>query len=127
MEQPAGEPQGSETVQVFNKRPTFLEAKNHDVFYPICFLLYFTGGAVPWAVSAWVARGLCTLVWGLLSARVWVVSVAALPAALDRDLSQCGGPPKVASSAPQVSLPSHASLVTASVCVGVSVCLRAYV
>ena len=31
------------------------------------------------------------------------------------------GPPKVASSTPQVSLPSHVSLVTASVCVGVTV------
>ena len=79
------------------------------------------GGAVPWTAPARVTRGLCTLVWGLLSARVGVVSVAVLPAALDRDLSQCGWPSKVASSAPQVSLPSHVSLVTASVCVGVSV------
>ena len=45
-------------------------------------------------VSARVARGLCTLVWGLLSAPVGVVSVAALTAALDRDLSQCDWPPK---------------------------------
>ena len=52
------------------------------------------GGAVPWAVSARVAGGLCTLVQGLLSAQVGMVSVAALPAALDRDLSQCGWPPK---------------------------------
>ena len=80
-----------------------------------------------------MALRLSTFVRGLLSARVWVVSVAVLPAALDRDLSQCGWAPKVASSAPQVSLPSHVSLVTASVCVGVSVwvcgsvCLRAYV
>ena len=29
-----------------------------------------TGGAVPWTVSAWAATGLCTLVRGLLSARV---------------------------------------------------------
>ena len=33
------------------------------------------------------------------------------------------GPPKVASSVPQVLLPSHVSVVTASVCVGVSVCV----
>ena len=50
-------------------------------------------GAVPWTISARVARGLCTFVRGLLSARVGVVSVAVLPAALDRDLSQCGWPP----------------------------------
>ena len=37
------------------------------------------------------------------------------------------GPPEVASSAPQVSLPGHVSLVTASVCVGVSVYMRVYV
>ena len=64
---------------------------------------------------------LCTLVRGLLSAWVGVVSVAALPAALDHDLSQCGWPLKVASSSPHVSVPGHVSLVTASVCVGVSV------
>ena len=45
------------------------------------------GGAVPWTVSTRVAKGFCTLVRGLLSAWVGVVSVAALPAAYDRDLS----------------------------------------
>ncbi|XP_030257363.1 extracellular calcium-sensing receptor-like [Sparus aurata] len=55
-----------------------------------------------------------TLVQGLLSTRVGVIPVAALPAPLDRDLSQCGWPPKEAYSSPQVSVPSHASLVTAS-------------
>ena len=80
-----------------------------------------TGVAVPWTVSTRVARGLCTLVRGLLSAWVGVISVAALPAALDRDLCQCGWHLKVASSVPQVSLPSHISSVTASVCLGVSV------
>ena len=68
---------------------------------------------MPWTVSAWVARGLCTLVRGLLSAWVGVVSMVALPAASDRDLSQCGWPPKVASSSPQVLVPGHVSLVTA--------------
>ena len=79
-----------------------------------------TGGAVPWMLSARVAEGLCTLVRGLLSDQFRVVSVAVLPVALDRDLFQCGWPPKVASSVPQVSLPSHVSLVTASLCLGVS-------
>ena len=86
-----------------------------------------TRGSVPWVVSARMAGGLCTVVWGLLSARVGVVPVAALPAALDRDLSQCGRPPKLVSSSPQVSLPSHVSLVTAHVCVCGSVCLCVYV
>ena len=90
-------------------------------FQPLCFLLYFTvldcqflissvsswgparlgvvsglafGGAVPWTVSAQIARGFCTLVWGLLSAWIGVVPVAVLPVALDRDRSQCGWPPK---------------------------------
>ena len=46
-------------------------------------------------------RGLRTVVWGLLSARVGVVPVAALSAALDQDRSQCGSPPsKVVSSSP---------------------------
>ena len=55
--------------------------------------------------------------------------MVALPAALDRDLSKCGWPPKVASSMPQVSVPGHVSLMTASVCVGVGgwVCVSACV
>ena len=84
-------------------------------------------GAVPWTVPARVTRGLCTLVWGLLPAQAGVVSVAMLPAAFDRDLSQCGWPPKVASSMQQVLLPNHVSLVTATVCVVVSVCISVYV
>ena len=49
--------------------------------------------------------------------------------ALDRDLSQCGWPPKVASSAPQVSVAGHVFLLKASVCVVVSgwVCMSACV
>ena len=86
-------------------------------------LRWVGGGDVPWTVLAWVAGGLCTLVNGPLSARVGVVSLAALPAALDRDLSQCGWHPNVASSSPHVSVPGHVSLVTASVCVRVSVCV----
>ena len=95
-----------------------------------CFLMGVcqTGSylwSAPWTVSTRVAGGLCTLVRGLLSARVVVVSVAALPAALDRDLSQCGWPLTVASSSPQVSLPGHVSVVAASVC-GCE-CVSAYV
>ena len=75
--------------------------------------------AVLWTAPAWVARGLCALVWSLLSAGVGVVSVAALPVVMDRDLSQFGWPPKVASSLPQVSVPRHVALVTASVNVSV--------
>ena len=50
--------------------------------------------------------------------------MAALPVVMDHDLSQCGWPPKVASSSPQVSVPRHVALVTASVGVSVwvSVC-----
>ena len=68
-----------------------------------------------------VARGLHTLVWGLLSAWGGVVSVVVILAALDHVLSQCGWSPKVASSSPQVSVPGQVSLVTVSVCVVVSV------
>ena len=58
------------------------------------------GGAVLWTDLARVAGGLCTLVWGLLSARVGTVSVAALPVVVDPERSQCGQPPKVALSLP---------------------------
>ena len=58
-----------------------------------CF--WFTiGGAVLWTAPARVAGGLCTLVWGLLSARVGTVSVAALPVVVAQEPSQCGRPPK---------------------------------
>ena len=81
------------------------------------------GGGFPWTVLAGGGGGPCPLVNGPLSARVGVVSLAALPAALDCDLSQCGWHPNVASSSPHVSVPGHVSLVTASVCVRVSVCV----
>ena len=81
------------------------------------------GGTVPWTALAWVAKGLCALVWSLLSVRVGVVSVAALPVVMDCDLPQPGWPPKVASSSPQVPVPGHVSLVTACGCVYVNVCI----
>ena len=86
------------------------------------------GGAVPWTAPAWVTRGLCTLVWGLLSARVGVVSVAVLPAALDQDLSQCGWPPK-GSFLHATGLAARPCLFSDSYCMGECeyVCLRAYV
>lgn len=57
------------------------------------------------------------------------VSVAALPVVMGREPSRCARPPKVALSLPQVSVPGHISLVTASVCVCelVSVCGCLYV
>ncbi len=57
--------------------------------------------------------------------------MAALLGVLDRDPSQCGWPPKVASSSPRV--PGRVSVVIASVrmygceCVGLYVCVSAYV
>jgi len=58
------------------------------------------GGAVLWTALARVAGGLCTLVWGLLSARVGTVSVAVIPVVMAQEPSQCGRPPKVALSLP---------------------------
>ena len=58
-----------------------------------CF--WFTiGGVVLWTAPARVAGGLCTLVWGLLSAQVGTVSVAALPVVVGQEPSQCGRPPQ---------------------------------
>ena len=70
-------------------------------FYPPCFLLYFTVLDCQFLIS-----------WWRLSLRPWTrISRSVVGPA----------PPKVASSTPQVSLPSHVSVVTANVCVGVSV------
>lgn len=42
-------------------------------------------GSVPWTAPAWVAWGLCTSMWSLLSARARVVTVAALPVVVGVD------------------------------------------
>lgn len=72
------------------------------------------GGAYLGMAVAWVTRELYTLVWSLLSAQIRVVSVATLPV-VGCGPFQCGRLPKVAFSLPQVSLPGHASLMSASV------------
>ncbi|TWW59514.1 15-hydroxyprostaglandin dehydrogenase [NAD(+)] [Takifugu flavidus] len=46
------------------------------------------GGAVPWTALAWVPRGLCALVWSVLSVQVGVVSVAVPPVVMDRGLAR---------------------------------------
>lgn len=57
-----------------------------------------------------------------LSAQVGVITVGALPAVRYHDLSQWGGPPKVASSSSLVSVPGQVSL-SDSLCAGGIECL----
>ncbi|TWW64207.1 hypothetical protein D4764_03G0012150 [Takifugu flavidus] len=79
-------------------------------------------GCCPVVNSGLGVRGLCALVWSLRSVRVRVVFVAVPPVVTDRDLPRPGGPPKVASPSPQVSVPSHVSAcLSLFVCVGVCV------
>lgn len=68
------------------------------------------GDPVLWTALTEVARGLCTLLSSLLSAQVGVVSVAGLAVVVGSEPSQCGQPPKVAFSLPQVSVSDHVSL-----------------
>ena len=85
------------------------------------------GGAVLWTALARMAGGLCTLVWGLLSARIGTVSGAALPVVVGWEPSQCGRLPRwlfpwLRSRCPAVSLSNRCS-GSELVCLCVNVCV----